>query len=219
MATGLWWRRGSGGGARLGIAAAATLALVLMMTGCGGGEDESSTAEATPAFVQPLSADFAVFRGPREAEDEMPKDLVPARIAAMLHIDLRLSRYARDLYGEGLYLVPSRKMTCMFGRNEAVGNCWPTETVAEHMAIASTLCGPGLGADKVVTFGVVPDGAKKVTVVRTNVPSRTVPVEGNVFVAKTSSEPPLPLQIFWFEDGKKVTHSAGIPAKVAREGC
>lgn len=217
------------------ITASALFVCLAFFTGCGGGasgdrstaspSDVSGMASRSVAgaaevpSVLPLAGDYAVFRGPRHSEDDLPQGFIPRRIVLQLHLDTGQSRFARYLDGEAAYLVPAQRSICLFSYNEAVGSCWPPATLAMGSAIATTLCGPGLGAHQVVTFGVVPDGVRKVTVVRTNVPSRTVAVEGNVFVAKTSSKPPLPLRIFWFEGGRRVTRSAGIPPKVAREGC
>lgn len=163
--------------------------------------------------------EYAVFRGPRDAQDNLPAGLIPKRIARALHLDLGASRYARIWDKGRFYLVPSAKLTCLVGENDAVGSCWPTATVTAGLATTTTLCGPGLKPGTVATFGMVPDGVSTVTILRTNVPNRTVPVQGNVFVGLTSSQPPLPMRVAWLQDGQRVVHPTGIPPRVAREGC
>lgn len=110
-------------------------------------------------------------------------------------------------------------MVCMFTGNEAVGSCWGVRSVGEGIATATAMCGPGLPKGMVATHGIVKDGVEKVTILRSNVPDQTVPVEGNVYIAMTSSEPPLPTRLSWVEDGERVIAKTGIPPKLARQGC
>lgn len=228
---------------RLKLLSVCLAALCLLSTqGCGGGQDGSDTnilstsavpIEAPPpstsspkptvrlAAVDPevLSPHFAVFRGPRDDADEVPQGMILGPVISGLGLDLNASRYAREIAGGPAYLVPGSRSICLYTESEAVGSCWQPRIVASGQAIATSLCGPGLDADHVVTFGLVPDGVEEVTVLRTNVPSVTVAVEGNVFVAKTSSEPPLPLRVSWIRGDKRFARSSGIPAEVARRGC
>lgn len=212
---------------------------LMALVGCGevGDSDPGSGTTSTPATVVPpttpglsqeaapavvdtatLAPRFAVFRGPRERADEL-KRRFPHQMVVALGLDLEASRLSRLVYGKPAYLIPAKGPICLFTANEAVGSCWKPGVIASGRAIATGLCGPGLDADHVVTFGLVPDGVREVTILRTNVPSVTVPVEGNLFVGKTSSKTPLPLNVTWIQGGKRVVRSSGIPPKVAREGC
>ncbi|HVY96467.1 MAG TPA: hypothetical protein VHA54_05865 [Solirubrobacterales bacterium] len=166
-----------------------------------------------------LAPRFAVFRGPRTDVDGLPPGMLPPPVVASLGLDLSASRYTRQVDGSPAFLVPSAEFVCLYTDNEAIGSCWQPQIVRNGQAVATGICGPGLDSEHIVSFGLVPDGVSEVTVLRTNVPSVTVPVEGNVFVARTSSSPPLPLKVSWIEDGKRVVRSSGIPPKVARRGC
>lgn len=166
-----------------------------------------------------LGPSFAVFEGEREPADEVSPKLIPQATTETLGLDVSASRFSRRIQGNPFFLVPGIGMVCLYGRSDAIGSCWPPRIVREGRAVASALCGPGRFSDRVFTFGIVPDGVGEVTIVRTNVPSATVPVHGNVFVGATSSKPPLPLRVRWEVDGEWVIRSSGIPAKVAREGC
>lgn len=206
------------------IAALAVL-VGLLVVGCGGGGETASTyvptspdPGATAVDTANLAPGFAVFRGPREDRDRLRRHF-PYGLIASMGLDLDASRYSRQVYGEAAHLIPAKGLVCLLTANEAVGSCWKPAVIKAGKAVATTLCGPGLGAGQVVTFGLVPDGIEEVTIVRTNVPSVTVPVEGNVFVGKTSSTPPLPLRVAWDQGGERVVRSSGIPPKVAREGC
>lgn len=212
---------------------------LLFGAGCGGDSGKDSEASVTsPPHSSTLSAapssrrdpatavdtgslgpQFGVFRGSRGARDELPGGMILAPVAAGLGLDLAASRYSRDFDGRPAYLVPGRDFVCLYSFNEAVGSCWKPAIIRRGLAIASALCGPGLDSGHVATFGLVPDGVSEVTIVRTNVPSVTVPVEGNVFVGLSSSETPLPMQVAWEERGRRVVRSSGIPPAVAREGC
>jgi hypothetical protein len=192
------------------------------LAACGGRGDDASGDEmrtSESGDLTALSPDFAVFSGERGAEDEVPAGLIPGQVAAMLKLELDEARYSRELRDGPLFLVPAPRLICMYTDIEAVGSCWLRRTIRDGRSVASTLCGPGLSRKRIVTFGVVPDGVREVTILRSDIPDVTVPVQGNAFVAWTSSVPPLPVQVSWEQEGKRLLRSSGIPPKVAREGC
>lgn len=160
-----------------------------------------------------------MFRGPRVAADEVPPSLLPRKIADQVGLDLMASRLARRYEGNAVYLVPSPDLVCTYSRSNEVGNCWPIPTVESGLATATSICGLGGDAGEVVTYGVVPDGVGKVTILREKEPDRTVRVIGNVYVGATSARPPLPLRLTFVEDGKRVVRPTGIPPDIARKGC
>lgn len=215
------------------LAFAAALCLLLLFTACGdsGEQEPQRTSESSPARTEPaaeqkplpdpaaFASGFAVFAGEREPADELPRGLIPRRLSNAFGLDLDASRLSRDYEGEPLFLVPAPGLICMYTQSEAIGSCWPPRILREGRAVASILCGPALGRDQISTFGIVPDGVREVTVLRSNVADVTVPVHGNVFAALSNSEPPLPVAVSWMEDGERVFRSSGIPPKVAREGC
>lgn len=203
------------------ICAIVLSAFLIVSTGCGQ-EDQPMSLGAPLGFgFQPaaLAKDFSVFRGSRTDRDKIPEDLVPTHVATTLALDLSAARFSRTLNGSPLFLVPSVRITCLFGKNRAVGSCWPTRTVVEQRATTTTLCGPGLSKRHIVTFGIVPDGVKRVTVMRPDGSGATAVVKGNIFVARSASTPPLPHQISWVSDSKQIVRSTGIPPDVARSGC
>jgi hypothetical protein len=185
-----------------------------VMSGCGG--EEQSTGGARPA-TSTGGVEIAALSGPRVAEDRMPADLA-AKVEAF-GMDPADSRYAREFEGEPVYLLPSPEVTCLFSGNDAVAGCWGTSAVAGGFATSTALCGPALPRGKVATFGIVHDGVEKVRVLRTNVPDGRVPVEGNVYVAMTSSEPPLPAQLVREGNGTRAVQQTGLPPRIVKEGC
>lgn len=215
------------------LAFAAALCLLLLFSACGdsGEHDPSRTTGSSTSTPEPaaerkplpdpaaFASRFAVFAGERESADELPRGLIPRQVSNAFGLDLEASRLSRDYEGEPLFLVPAPGLICMYTQSEAVGSCWPPRILREGRAVASILCGPALGRGQVSTFGIVPDGIREVTVVRSNVPDVTVPVHGNVFAALSSSKPPLPVAVSWVENGERVFRSSGIPPRVAREGC
>ena len=192
-------------------------AIVTLAVGCGG--DSSSTAGQGGVPPSSLQQDFAVFRGVRTEADVIPTTLVPRAIARRVGLDMETSRLARSYGGRAIYIVNSPELVCLYSRNYEVGNCWPTSTVERGMATATSICGLGAKANEVVTYGIVPDAVSRVTVLRSNEPDRTAPVIGNVYVGVTGSQPPLPLQLAFEQDGKRVVRPTGIPPNIARKGC
>ena len=168
--------------------------------------------------ISALDKEFALFRRPREPRDELPPKLA-REVEAALGLDVTTSRLARTFEGEQVYLVPSREITCMVSRHDAVGACWGTQGARSADATSTALCGPGLPRGRIATFGLAPDGVEEVTIIRSNVPDRTVPVIGNVYVAMTSSAPPLPVHLSWVRDGARVVRKTGIPPNFAPAGC
>jgi len=209
------WRCGG-----LGLATVALLN-VAPLAGCGddGGSPVPVASKAAMPPASVLARDLALFRRPRTAADAVPESLLPDDGAKALGLSLDTSRRAREYEGQAIYVVASSKLTCTYSRQNEVGNCWPTTTVTRSLASASSLCGLGTDPGEIVTYGILPDGVREVTVLRDKEPDRAVPVIGNVYVAATSSRPPLPLRIAFVKDGRRVTRPTGIPRDLARDGC
>lgn len=215
----------------------------VLPAGCGGEGDSSSatattsasTAAAKPAptppprsspptgqppgvRVQTLEPNLAVFRGPRTTKDRMPSALL-AKVNPALPLEYRRSRFARMFEGKPVYLVPSPQMTCLITDNESVGSCWGTRAVRGGFATNTVLCAPALSEHEIVTFGIAHDGFEEATTIRTNGPDVTVPVLGNVYIAFSSSEPPLPARLALEGEGKRAVQRSGIPRSAINEGC
>lgn len=202
---------------------AAWLCIVLAWVGAGCGSQEETKPSAAPhASVSPigsLRSTLQVFQGEQTSADVIPKNLVSRSIAKQVGLDLRTSRRARTYKGRPIFVVLSDELACTYSTYHPVGNCWPIDTVKQGLAFATSLCGLGTAKGETVLYGIVPDSVERVMVPRENVPDRTVPVVGNVFVASTSSAPPLPRHLALFENGNRIVRPSGIPADVAREGC
>ncbi len=202
------------GAARL---ATAGLLVATLVTGCGrGGADATSTAARQG---DPLAERFAVFARARTERDTIPNSLLPRSIAVRLGLDPETARRARLYKGSPVYLASSPRLTCTFSRRNEVGNCWPNPTVLRGLAAAASICGLGNESNQVVVYGLLPDGAERVTVPSPGRPASTVPVIGNVFIATVSSEPPLPQRFSFLRDGRRFNRPTGIPPEVALEGC
>jgi len=190
------------------------------LAGCGGdGSAESAAAtRGTASPVHTLIPTFAVFRRARTLGDEIPVEVLPREIVASLGLDMTTSRFARTYEKKLIYLVASPELVCTYSPYNPVSNCWPLATVKQGSATAASICGLGTRAGETVIYGIVPDGVRSVTILRRSGDER-VPVAGNMFVAPTSSKPPLPTHLSFRLEGKKVIRSTGIPADVARRGC
>ena len=187
--------RGRGG--RVLVIVLATVSSALATAACGSGED-SAQPPAAPRAAPPatiLEHDFAVFRRPRTPADVIPERVLPRYVVAELGLERSTSRLARRSEGKPVYVVTSPRLTCIYSLAPAIGNCWPTTTVAAGMATATSLCGLGTDAGEIVTYGIVPDGVDAVTVLRNDEPDRTARVVGNVYIGTTTSTPPLPVSL------------------------
>lgn len=201
------------------LAVVLATAIAALVAGCANGKADSTVDGNAVAPGGVLERDFAIFRRSRSEADEIPKSLLPSDIADSVGLDLKTSRLARRYKGDAVYVVTSPRFTCTYSRSYEVGNCWPTSTVVQGLATATSICGLGTDGDEIVTYGIVPDGVREVTILRDKEPDRTVQVVGNVYVAATSSTPPLPRRLEFEEDGKRVVRSTGIPPALARQGC
>lgn len=221
-------------GGRPSVRATSWLALALttaVLIGCGGGGSSSVSSVAAPdstakdsssarSGTSPgdLGRQLAVLRGPREPRDDLPPALA-GKVETILQIDPSASRYARKVAGKPAYLVPTRKMTCLFSANEAIGSCWGSDAVRAGTATSTALCGPGLPAHRIATFGIARDWVERVTLLRNNTPDVTVPVEGNLYVAISSSQPPLPARLALEGQGRRVVQATGLPPAIVKAGC
>jgi hypothetical protein len=200
------------------IAAAA----VLFCAGCGGSGD-SPTAAAPPIGASPsgaLTDGYAVLRRPQRPDDALPGDLVPRAVVRSLHLDLATSRRARAYHGVPVYVVLSDELACTYSTYNPVGNCWPIPTVRAGIAFASSICGLGTRKGEIVVYGLVPDGVRRVKLLRPDGQDSSASVKGNFFVVPSSAEPPLPRQLsLSMSDGRQLTRPTGIPADVAQRGC
>ena len=199
-----------------------------LSTGCGeegdstisnGSSTSSIATQGTAPSVSTLAQSFGVLRRIRTKSDVIPSDLVPRDIARQVGLDLSTSRLARKYRGHAIYVVGAPRLICLYSGYNPVGNCWPNSVVEEGLATYTAICGLGAESDEVVTSGIVPDGIEKVTILRRKEPDRTVPVLANVYVAVTSSIPPLPTHLSFVLDGRRTVRSTGIPSEVARQGC
>jgi hypothetical protein len=195
----------------------AGLLVAILVAGCGrGGGDTTSTSARRGV---PLAERFSVFARARSQGDTIPNSLLPRRIAVRIGLDPATARRARLYKGSPVYVASSPRLTCTFSRRNEVGNCWLNPTVLRGLAAAASICGLGGRSDQIVVYGLLPDGAERVTVPSPGRRASTVPVLGNVFIATVSSEPPLPQRFSFVRDGRRFDRPTGIPPEVALRGC
>lgn len=198
-----------------------------LCAGCGGSGEAPTVAAGGSAAggsagVSPLRAlegDFAVFRRAQGEEDAIPESLLPRDTARSIGLRPRTSRRARRYAGAPVYVVLSAELACTYSAYHPVGNCWPIPTVRRGLAFAASICGLGTRKGEIVVYGIVPDGVRRVRLLREDGRDPTVPVHGNLFVAPSSSEPPLPRQLVLLEGDRRLVRPSGIPSDVARRGC
>jgi len=197
------------------------LASFIVSAGCGADSGSSHRDDRIAGTVpsRALDQEFALFRRPRTAVDVVPKSILPPSVARQIGLDLRTSRLARRYDGNPVYVVRSDRLICTYSRSNEVGNCWPTRTVAQGLASATSICGLGTKPGKIATYGLVPDGVTSVTVRRRDGSDTTVGVRDNMYVAPGSVHPPLPLHIILHQGGRRIVRPTGIPPDVARRGC
>jgi hypothetical protein len=202
-----------------GIAVLVILSACLL-AGCGSSGKSSgpATRPQDPA-LHTLKAGFAVFRRPQSAADIPPPQLLPREIARSLHLDLSTARLARRYHGSAIYVVLSPTLACTYSTYHPVGNCWPIATTRGGLAFASSICGLGTRSDEIVLYGLVPDAVRRVMVPGGSGRDRTVAVVDNLFVASSSSRPPLPQHLLLLTERGRLRRPTGIPAGVARRGC
>lgn len=126
--------------------------------------------------------------------------------------------YATSVGLAGIYLVPARQHLCLLSTNHASSNCFPRDQVAQGSA-ASVICSPYLRQGTIEFAGIIPDGARSVTVIRQHGGRLRVPVVHNVFVFDIPQQSAIPRAIAWQASGERHRIPPGIRLVEARLPC
>ncbi|MGN6276039.1 MAG: hypothetical protein ACTHNP_08950 [Solirubrobacterales bacterium] len=195
-----------------------------LVCGCGGGG--TGQGEATAA-ARPSPADreihdtlrlsrryMSVLRGPGKP---LPRGLVASGQRHEYGVGER-GWYATSVGLAGIYLVPARQHLCLLSTNHVSSNCFPRDQVAPGSA-ASVICSPYLQPGTIEFAGIIPDGARSVTVIRQHGQRLRVPVVHNVFVFDIPQRSAIPRAIEWRAGGERHRIPPGIRLAEARLPC
>lgn len=195
-----------------------------LLYGCGGGSaaQGEATAAARPTPAQREIHDtlrlsrryMSVLRGPGK---RLPRGLVGSGERREYGVGER-GWYATSAGLAGIYLVPARQHLCLLSTNHASSNCFPLDQVAQGSA-TSVICSPYLRPGTIEFAGIVPDGARSVTVIRQHGERLRVPVARNVFVFDLPQQSAIPRAIEWQVGGKRHRIPPGIRLAAARLPC
>jgi hypothetical protein len=204
------------------------IALVVVITVAIASSDKSTPRSSpdqpqqSPAGSQPPPesqlASFAVLRQGHKPSSSTSGGL-PPEVEETYGIALGNARLATVVDGAPLLVAPGERGLCLIDAAEAVTNCWSTETALGGDAIVSSLCSPGRRHGSITVAGLVPNGVSRVTVKRRHFGNATVPVRHNVFAASLPGGNPLPLKATWEQQGRRETHSTGIPPNARFRKC
>lgn len=126
--------------------------------------------------------------------------------------------YATSAGLGAIYLVPARQRLCLLSTNRVSSNCFPRDQVPQGSA-ASVICSPYLRKGLIELAGIVPDGARAVTVIRQRGERLRVPVVHNVFVFDIPQRSAIPRAIEWRAGGRRHRIPPGIRLAEARLPC
>jgi hypothetical protein len=177
-----------------------------------GASSHEGSVEATIARVRPY---LATFRRPPQAP---PPGVVPQANVDVLGADRHRARLAMQRPDVSVYLVPARDSVCLQTSTRRAGNCFRVEDAIRGTA-SSVMCSPNLPPGQIDLAGIIPDGARSVTVHREGGATLRVPVTGNVFVYSIPFGSPVPLTMSWTSGGKRYETLAGIDPDEAKEPC
>lgn len=168
----------------------------------------SSSAAAQPSSVPAaVAARFGVLRRAATAQDTLTGP--GASVVADQGGNVSLAR--RVVGGASPHwLVPaSDGNVCAVASTGATG-CQTAASIASEGTIGSTECGPGVPADKMVVWGVVPDGVDTVTLTSKQ-GSTQVPVSDNGWTTTVvrTPEDARPYQASWADGG--TAHDLAVP--------
>jgi hypothetical protein len=195
-----------------------------LICGCGGsgGSPDAATAARQPAQGEReiqqtlrLGRDYmSVLRG---AGEPLPPGLALSAQRREYGVGQR-GWYTRSVGLASIYLVPAREHLCLLSTNHVSSNCFPRDQLAQGSA-ASVICSPYLREGTIELAGIVPDGARAVTVIRQHRARLRVPVIHNVFVFDIPQRSPIPRAIEWSAAGKTHRIPPGIRLAAARLPC
>jgi len=196
-----------------------------LLCGCGGGGAAQVAATATQRPATSAAHEvrqtlrlsrryMSVLRGPGRG---LPRGLVVPVQRQEYGVGGR-GWYATSAGLGGIYLVPARRHLCLLSTNHVTANCFPRDQVALGSA-ASVICSPYLRKGLIELAGIVPDGARSVTVIRQRGERLRVPVVHNVFVFDIPQQSAIPRAIEWRAGGSRHRIPPGIRLAEARLPC
>jgi hypothetical protein len=195
-----------------------------LLYGCGGGgaAQGEATAAARPTPAQREIHDtlrlsrryMSVLRGPGK---RLPRGLVGSGQRREYGVGAR-GWHATSAGLAGIYLVPAQQHLCLLSTNHASSNCFPRDQVAQGSA-ASVICSPYLRPGTIEFAGIIPDGARSVTVIRQHGERLRAPVVRNVFVFDIPQQSAIPRAIEWHAGGNRHRIPPGIRLAAARLPC
>jgi hypothetical protein len=195
-----------------------------LFCGCGGGgaPQDQATAALRPTPVKREIHEtlrlgrhyMSVLRG---AGEPLPPGLVVSGQRHEYGVGER-GWYAASAGLGAIYLVPARQHLCLLSTNHVSSNCFPRGQVAQGSA-ASVICSPYLRPGTIEFAGIVPDGARAVTVIRQYGERLRVPVTHNVFVFDIAQQSAIPRAIMWQAGGSHHRIPPGIRLAAARLPC
>ncbi|WP_304726154.1 hypothetical protein [Conexibacter sp. CPCC 206217] len=159
---------------------------------------------------------FAVFRRKGTAEDRTaPEPFGAARGANAALARLALTRAD----GAKVYLTPAQGGICFSSSDGLEAGCVDNEQAVSGDNAKSIICAPGLPADSIEIYGVLPDGTQEPTVVYSDGKQRALPVAGNTYVFRSARRGPLPVTITFTLGGERRQVSAQVPSDAAKDNC
>ena len=226
----------SGGQQRLGIvngasarahrglrrAAAATLAslvvagAVQVVASTGGGPPSlpfpsARTPEPVASVDPELSARYAIFR-----QGQTRADMAPRRLetydALLSGANPQLARRVAAGPHDDVYLAPSRQGACLLSSAGTEDGCFTVALLLAGNAVSAVECAPGMAANTVEVYGLLPDGATATAIRFANGARTTVPLSRNYYAYTASTTAPLPTSIEWTLAGTNHQTAANVPA-------
>lgn len=199
------------------VAASAAVAGATIAVGDGGpAEGQPHPKQVTmPAAAQTFPAHVA------EAFAKAPVAPVPDSLVSLSSklagANPKAARLARKGPGDSsVYVLPATDGFCLASSSGVEAGCYD----GVDLSPSSVICAPGLPPDSVEVFGVAPGGVSEVVVSLADSSTRTIDVEGSVFIYRASKDAPQPLEVSWVAaDGTRGRAPAGVPADFREDRC
>jgi hypothetical protein len=199
------------------VAAAGGLAGTLVLAQARDGGPSRAKAKDAPAglvarpiarSVDPRVADrFSVLRRPRTASDVLSRSgrlvVDDPEIPNTSGSNADLARDSTAVAGaRRIFVVPGDDSVCLVleaegaaGEQIAGGGCADLSIAASGRFVRSGYGGTFAGADRVLAYGLAPDGLSTVEIVDADGHGRSVPVKGNVYAAILQDRGPLTVRV------------------------
>jgi hypothetical protein len=184
-----------------------------------GAETASPSARPVVEAVQPGHQALGVLRRQRTADDALSADLEKVlQREALMGENAKEARAALKTALRSYYVLPARNDVVCAYTDTGSGGCGSVESVMRGEFGGTEICAPG-DSSKYIQWGMVPDGAKRLTATFADGREASVGVKDNVYAFAVERSAPPPMKYAWEDRGQRVEVPVIVDELVLQARC